>query len=171
MIREATLNDAPAIASVHVATWQHAYRGIIPDEVLDGLSVADRTQRWLTIMSDIDSSTATFVESDGSAVRGFVSVGPNRDEDDELNDAWEIYALYVDVTLHRSGIGQALLRAAVDVVPSGVRLVTLWVLADNVGARRFYETQGFVEDGATLSRLFGDKLLVETRYALKRSRD
>jgi len=30
-IREATPDDAPAIAAVHVRSWQAAYRGIVPE--------------------------------------------------------------------------------------------------------------------------------------------
>jgi hypothetical protein len=37
VVRRATLDDAPAIARVHVAAWQRAYRGQMPDAVLDGL--------------------------------------------------------------------------------------------------------------------------------------
>ena len=42
VIREATPDDARAIAEVHVASWRWAYRGDLPAEFLDGLSVDDR---------------------------------------------------------------------------------------------------------------------------------
>jgi len=38
IIREATHNDIPALAKVHVDTWRTAYRGIMPDEYLANLS-------------------------------------------------------------------------------------------------------------------------------------
>ena len=41
-IRAAVGDDAPAIADVHVRAWQAAYRGIIEDEYLDGLSVDEQ---------------------------------------------------------------------------------------------------------------------------------
>ena len=41
-MREAILADAEAIATVHVRSWQAAYRGQLPDEYLDGLTVEDR---------------------------------------------------------------------------------------------------------------------------------
>ena len=49
-VRAATPADAAAIAGVHVRSWQAAYRGIVPDEVLDGLSLPDREQRWRSIL-------------------------------------------------------------------------------------------------------------------------
>jgi hypothetical protein len=38
-VRPATPDDADAIASVHVRSWQAAYRGIVPDAMLDALSI------------------------------------------------------------------------------------------------------------------------------------
>lgn len=38
-VRPADEADAPAIAAVHVSAWRTAYRRLLPDEVLDQLSV------------------------------------------------------------------------------------------------------------------------------------
>ena len=45
-LRDATAADAHALATVHVASWRAAYRGLMPDEVLAGLSVPEREQLW-----------------------------------------------------------------------------------------------------------------------------
>lgn len=45
-IREATVEDANAIATVHVDSWQAAYRGILPEGYLANLSVMRRTEAW-----------------------------------------------------------------------------------------------------------------------------
>ncbi|QFT29440.1 hypothetical protein FIV00_02995 [Labrenzia sp. THAF82] len=49
-IRVAALADAEAIASVHVTSWQEAYAGILPDQMLSDLNVADRTKRWTSVI-------------------------------------------------------------------------------------------------------------------------
>ena len=41
-IRRARPEDAEAVARVHVAGWRHAYRGLLPDDYLDGLDWRDR---------------------------------------------------------------------------------------------------------------------------------
>jgi len=46
VIREATSDDARAIAEVHMASWRWAYRGDLPAEFLDGLTVDDREREW-----------------------------------------------------------------------------------------------------------------------------
>ncbi|HNH26830.1 MAG TPA: hypothetical protein PLR93_07410 [Anaerolineales bacterium] len=51
-IRKAVLKDASAIATVHVAAWKEAYRGIVADEVLNNLSIQRRTEQWTNSLSD-----------------------------------------------------------------------------------------------------------------------
>ena len=47
MIRAATLNDAPAIARVHVESWRTTYRGFLADDFLLSLSETGYADRWL----------------------------------------------------------------------------------------------------------------------------
>ena len=44
-VRAATPDDARGIAEVHVAGWRWAYRGQMPDALLDSLSVEDRAEK------------------------------------------------------------------------------------------------------------------------------
>jgi hypothetical protein len=39
-MREAQPQDAAEVARVHVRSWQVAYRGLFPDDYLDGRSAA-----------------------------------------------------------------------------------------------------------------------------------
>lgn len=51
-LRVATVEDANAVATVHVRSWQSAYRGLIPDAYLDALSVERRTAVWRRILTE-----------------------------------------------------------------------------------------------------------------------
>ena len=42
-VREATVADSAGIARVRIETWRAAYRGLVPQEVLDRLSVERET--------------------------------------------------------------------------------------------------------------------------------
>ena len=46
VVRRATQGDATALAQVHVAAWQAAYRGVMTDAFLDGLDVRQWAERW-----------------------------------------------------------------------------------------------------------------------------
>ena len=56
---------------------------------------------------------------------------------------WTLDHLYTVTGMHGSGLGQAMLDAALP----GRRPAYLWVFTDNVRAVRFYERNGFVPDG------------------------
>jgi hypothetical protein len=55
-LRPADIADARAIAKVHVLSWQHAYRGLLPQGFLDGLSVEQRQAMWSSSITQGDMS-------------------------------------------------------------------------------------------------------------------
>src|SRR3954451_14011406 len=94
-VRQAKVLDAADIAAVHVRSWQVGYRGLLPDELLDGLSIEARTRDWTRWLDAADDAGLTLVgQADGHTV-GFCSVAtPSRDPDAGARTA-EIGALYV----------------------------------------------------------------------------
>jgi Acetyltransferase (GNAT) family len=93
-VRRAVPEDAAPIADIHVRTWQVAYRGLMPDELLQGLSVTRREKVWRKALTG-EQGTAVFVAVEDGVVRGFCAVSaPSRD--DEADDVAEIGAIYVE---------------------------------------------------------------------------
>ena len=145
-LREATPADAHAIATVHVASWQVAYRGLMPDHVLDGLSVDDRARIWADRLAAPDTPTRTLLVVEGPAVLGFASTGPARDDPAD----GELYAFYLDPSAWGRGHGARLHAGAVDRLRTdGFTHARLWVLDSNERALRFYHRQGWTETGRT----------------------
>lgn len=142
----------PAVEAVRIATWKVAYRGILPDDLLDAMKVEDERVRWL-VSRLADGDVPTFVAVASGDVIGFATVGPSRDED---LMGRELYGIYLLPDHWSTGAGHALVEAC------GV-LDSVWVLEGNDRARRFYEREGFALDGATkvLEHLGG---AVELRY-------
>jgi ribosomal protein S18 acetylase RimI-like enzyme len=144
LVRPAVLQDAPAIAAVHVATWRDAYAGLLPDDFLDGLDVDQRAERWRGRLAALPAGLFVLVVELDAEVRGFVSGGPSRDG----GVGGEVYAIYVDPASQGRGAGRQLLQAAVDCLTgAGFTEARLWVLAGNHPARGFYESQGWRLDG------------------------
>src|SRR5579863_486033 len=105
-IRPARLEDAGAIAHVHVESWRTTYAGIVPDAYLAGLDETLRTRLWHEWLG---GGALIFVaEIDGSVV-GFAHGGANR-EPVEACDA-ELYSIYLLREVQKRGIGAALLRS------------------------------------------------------------
>jgi ribosomal protein S18 acetylase RimI-like enzyme len=146
-IRKATVEDAPGIAFVHVRSWQAAYRGHMPDEFLDGLDVEKRANMWRELTQNPDKIIFVAEDSENN-IQGFAALGPSRDADAGPSAA-EVSALYVHPDKWRNGIGRALLSAALEQIRKGeFDHITLWVLEGNQRARSFYESFGFIHDGA-----------------------
>ena len=146
LVRTANAADAQRIARIHVETWRTAYRRQISDAVLDAQSVEWRAAFWRERLSQAGGSV--LVAEDGGVI-GFCDLTPSRDKDAGENVA-EIVAIYVLCEHWRKGAGRALCDSALsEARRRGYEVVTLWVLASNSGARRFYEALGFSLDGAT----------------------
>ena len=140
-IRRGTPEDAPAIASVRVDTWRSAYRGLLPDALLDGLDTTTITANWRRGLETIDPTRVAYVAEVGGDVVGFASGGRAR----AANSVYlgEVYALYVRDAHQGKGIGRALLRAAVvELVKRGLSPIVIWTLFDNPRSRGFYESLG-----------------------------
>jgi L-amino acid N-acyltransferase YncA len=138
-IRVATVQDAGAIARVHVESWQTTYAGIVPEDYLANLDVVQREaswREWLTF--DVDVFVA---EVDGEVV-GFVGGGAIR-EPVKGFDA-ELFAIYLLREAQRRGIGMALLkRLAGSLGERGFGSMVAWVLEDN-SSGGFYSRSGGV---------------------------
>src|SRR5688572_19989780 len=111
-IRRATASEATGIARVHVKAWQSAYRGQIPDDVLDSLDESKRAARWSELIPHPGHVVHVAVH-DGTVV-GFCSLIRSRDPSSAV-DTGEVAAIYVDPEHWRSGVGRALLDASLDV--------------------------------------------------------
>ena len=126
-------------------SWQAAYRGLIPDNYLDGLDPVKRAVAWKSLIGAPNELVLVAVR--GSRIVGFCSMLPSRDAAAPPEIA-ELSSLYVEPREWHQGAGSNLVAAAVDHAAShGFKVVTLWVLSSNASARRFYGKMGFEPDG------------------------
>jgi len=161
--------DAAAIGDLHVRSWQVAYRGIVPDAILDGLSIEQRMAFWTRSLAVADDPTRegrTWVIEDAGAVVGFASTRPARDEDTEPGTG-EIHSIYLAPEAWSRGFGRRLLAAAVeDLRKRGFAALVLWVIEANVRGRRFYDRAGWRPDEARQPIDFDGAPVDEIRYRL-----
>jgi GNAT superfamily N-acetyltransferase len=163
IVREARREDARAVASVHVTSWQSAYRGHLPDAHLDGLSVDDRTATWEAFIGGRPGDRLAVAELDGEVV-GFASAGPSADPEADPATG-EVYTLYLHPDRWGTGAGRALLEyTLVLLVADGFGYVTLWVLGTNQQARRFYLRQGWTQVEGVRTQEFGGQVVTDYRY-------
>lgn len=135
-----TVADAGAVAEVHMRSMRESYAGIIPDEVLAKLDVAEWTGQWRDII--ISASHPIFVATVAERVVGFIRT-EDCDEALEPRPDSKIRQLYVLKEFHRRGIGRRLVQLAADAwLACGARSMSVGVLTENVRSRAFYEGLG-----------------------------
>ena len=163
-IRRAVGEDAAAVGRIHVESWNVAYRGIMPDDVIARTDVAYRTAFWAERIADPEWPVF-LIEEHGAAV-AFCQMIPTKDPDDDAARVGHITSLHVLPQLRGRGCGRMLMdHVLAEFVHRGFAEVTLWVLRDNTNARAFYEKCGFHSDGGT--RKYPRTNVPEVRYRIR----
>ncbi|HPJ02219.1 MAG TPA: GNAT family N-acetyltransferase [Candidatus Limiplasma sp.] len=146
VFRRAVPDDAPDMARLVASAWKKAYRGILSDEILDGINVEMRGQRMRNrIEADPDFWFYVLeAENEIVGVAGLCSAS-----DDGLPDVGEIMIFYIRPDKQGQGFGKLMMTRALDTLHAmGYTHNVLWVLKENHSARTFYEAMGFTLDGA-----------------------
>lgn len=128
-IREARMEDAQAIAVVHVNSWKETYAGIISQAYLSQLSYMERTALWKKIIA---SGAKVFVaENQDGEIVGFGNGGKERSGAYPSYQG-EVYALYLLKAYQRQGIGKEIVKRIVAYLHTQhLQGMLIWVLADN----------------------------------------
>ena len=166
MIRTVTTDDAEALGTIHVRSWQAAYRGLMPNDYLDSLDgFIERRVETHRRLASIDGTRHTYLlsEDDGVPV-AFLYAAPSRDEDSD-DDTAEILMIYALHSHWGQGHGGALMsQGLIDLARIGYQSVMLWVLDGNDRAIRFYEACGFVADGVAKTDEIDGQIVQERRF-------
>lgn len=130
-LRPASLDDSKAVAEIWYQGWRDGHLGHVPDDL-----VAVRTQQSFGLRaSQRVSDTVVAIVDD--AVAGFVMV-----VDDEVEQ------VYVSPHHRGTGVAAVLLAEAERLVAvNGHEQAWLAVVAGNARARRFYQRNGWTDEG------------------------
>jgi len=154
-IRLAVPTDAYDMSEVHIRSWEVAYKDIIPVEYILEKN-ATRLALWERILGDVNT-TQFIIKKDGKTA-GMMGIGVSRDED-AGDKVYELMGLYLFPEYFHQGIGTYAMEFAFDKAWGlGKKIMTVWLLEDNINAKRFYEKCGFTVDGKTAVRNFGKPL-------------
>jgi GNAT superfamily N-acetyltransferase len=146
-----------------VQTWQAAYEHVFGAERLAALDINTREERWRQRIAERGNEAVVVAEDHGFVI-GFASYGGSRDHAGE----GELYAIYTLPEAWGSGAGPALMGATLaGLGERGFVTASLWVLDDNPRARRFYEREGWTDDGGRREEEFLGVPITEVRYRIK----
>jgi ribosomal protein S18 acetylase RimI-like enzyme len=163
MIRKATLEDARAIADIHVKSWQSAYRELLPADFLASLSVDRREEQWTQLLPNAEQTILVY---DLEPIVAFCSFAPTRDSDMDSTTVAELGTIYALESCWGQGVGKKLWGEAVKQMRGrGFSEMTLWVLKGNGRAVHFYERMGMTFDGRAKTETWQNGVVLnELRY-------
>ncbi len=149
-IREASFEDLPDIARIHVQSWQQTYVGMVPQDYLDGMSIPARQKAWEAIFQATTTENRNlYIAHDNDEAVGFISFGPNRDQ--YKAGRGEIYAVYLLKKSWGRAVGYGLFETARQkFCESGITSAYLWVLEANKNALSAYNKWGGIVDPGIL---------------------
>jgi RimJ/RimL family protein N-acetyltransferase len=166
-VRKATVADVPAVCIVRRRSWQAAYRGLMPQPVIDSLDIGTMWSSWRASVDRPPSpSMQLFIGGRPGEVHSYVFVRPG----DGSREAGQVAALYSDPTAWGTTAGWATFCAGVDHLKAeGFTDLSLWMLKGNDRAGRFYERAGWRPDGREQTTTTAVGSYVEVRYQLVES--
>ena len=140
-IRKAEKRDISRIAEMIVFGKRIAYRDIFKDDI-----GSFKELQVLDVAEELSKNTALFESMavyDDGIVKGVIAVGV-------CEGKAEITDFYVEPFFKGEGIGKALIEYVISEMKLlDVRKIFLWVLEENIAARKFYEANGFRPTGET----------------------
>lgn len=156
-ILELTKDLASIASNIYANSWKVAYTGIVPQKYLNELS----PERWTPILEN--TKHKCFMLQDNGIFVATSSIVTARDKN--YSDYGEIASIYVLPEYFRKGYGKKLFEFMTEKLRSeGYKKIYLWVLEENLNARRFYEKMGFRPNGDKKLCRIACKDLIEVCY-------
>lgn len=145
------------VSRVYALGWKHAYRGIVPEDYLDRLSL----DHWEAYLKTVQQGG--FMLMNHTQCVGICTVSKAREE--QWKDWGELVSLYLLPDYMGKGFGLQLFSQAIAYLrKQGYHKIYLWVLEENPVARSFYERNGFVPTQERCSVTMDGTELMELRY-------
>lgn len=144
--RPAEADDAKRLAAFQIRAWKEHYAAFLPRWTLDQVSQEDRSEAWRMILRNParHADTEVHLAEVSGQIAGFGAVGRQRSQRlSALGYGGDISAVYVGGPFQARGLGRRILaRLFRRLKAMGESKASLWVIRDNVRARRFMEATG-----------------------------
>lgn len=151
-------DDLLEISNIYECSWKYAYKNIIPQEYLDSIPKG----RWANSITKEGMFNLVIIEN--GLIIGTSGICRSRWK--QYSDYGEIVSIYFLPEYMGKGFGNHLLKRCIEELKRlGFDRILLWVLEDNIRARKFYEKNGFVCSDEYLNDNIGGKEIREVMYS------
>ena len=154
VIREARRDDAEEFVRAHESAWDAV--GLVDQRLGDLAPIEQRVQMFEDGLAKVGNDAQVWVAVRSETIVGLVTCT-------RVENTAELRDLYVVPEAWGSGAATALHETALDWMRDRAGAAILWVAEANPRARRFYEREGWREDGETRQSPLGPR---ELRYRM-----
>ena len=143
MIRPLEEKDIEIVCNIVNENWKSIYAGYINPLLLNADGCAERIHK---LKSDFTTHRLSeYVWEEENQVSAMLSIGNTADAD--IEGAFEIWRIYVDVGAQGKGIGKQLLEfSEQQAKQQGYKRIVIWAFKDNCRAVSFYQKCGYCVD-------------------------
>lgn len=144
-LREAVIEDAPALARILTGASHHAFQGRVPDHCLDSPTLAESERNWRRSLAEKNwgHRFMLILEDETESILGYIIFSSKTERANEA----ELDVLMIDVPKQRQGYGRYLVQVAANRVRKlGCQTMLVGVEQHNPNAA-FYERLGAEQVG------------------------
>lgn len=149
-LRDLRMDDLDAAVQLIVETWHDSYRGLIPDEKLDRMTIENLRPGWKVHLESNPHRIHNIGIFENDSLLGVCGVGKAREA---LGYDCELWAMNVPLRSQRRGVGRALMQESLRRMKDlGHRSLYLYCIDQNQKALAFYQAMGGRLDGRSAQR-------------------
>lgn len=139
-VRQLIVDDAQQAAAIQVETWKDTYKGMIPSETLESMTLEYMIPMWTRLIGENSLKLNLLGVFEGTNLLGTVGSGVSREKNDYECELW---AMNIPVRNQRRGLGRVLFQASVDMLRSSeYKSMYFYCIDKNENALHFYRSMG-----------------------------
>lgn len=158
-IRKAHQGDELSLAYIQTESWKAAFRDILPDEILQKAADRNRAAAMYRQLLDENVGNGYILEVDAQP---HCVAWWDKTRDADMPDYAELICIHSLQDNWGKGYGTHMMRRMMDDMrAAGYEKVMLWVFTNNLRARKFYESCGFITRGKVKPYLETEEICYE----------
>ena len=158
-IERVKLGDEEALAYIQTESWKAAFKDILQPEILERCTNIDRaTMMYKELLeNNIGNGYLLKVEGEPHCIAYWDAT-----REDDMPGYAELICIHSLPNQWRKGYGSKMMEVVLqDISGAGYKNVMLWVFEENVRARKFYESFGFITKGKIKSGVGATEICYE----------
>lgn len=145
LIRKVQKGDESILAYIQTESWKSAFKEILSHSILQKMTEIDSAIAMYQQLLDENIGNGYILEINGTP---HCMAWWDKAREDAMSDYAELICIHSLQKNWRKGYGAKMLTKVLeDIKNVGYTKVMLWVFTENIQARTFYESLGFINSG------------------------